>query len=206
MAKPALKLKQKKDIDLRAFAQAIVNAITDNAHFPGPDPALAALAAAATGYSDALADLRVKEAAYQAAVNRKGEARKALEAALTAMAAQVETVSQGRAEVILSAGMNVKGGNTRLRRLEAPGDLRAKPSSFEGEIIIDCDPVHGARIYEVEFKSRAEGGDWQRGGMVTKSKARISNLVPGALYTFRMRAVGAPGHGPWSDEAVCRAP
>jgi hypothetical protein len=49
-------------------------------------------------------------------------------------------------------------------------------------------------------------GVWQAVKSVTASKFTVTGLTPGAVYAFRVRAVGAAGVGPWSDEAVRRAP
>lgn len=41
---------------------------------------------------------------------------------------------------------------------------------------------------------------------ITAVQAAAAGLTSGTMYAFRMKAVGTAGEGPWSDEAVMRAP
>jgi hypothetical protein len=67
-------------------------------------------------------------------------------------------------------------------------------------------PVPGSSSYEVDCKLHSDTAVWERVKSVTASKLSLDSLTPGALYAFRVRAIGSAGAGPWSDEAVRRAP
>jgi hypothetical protein len=90
--------------------------------------------------------------------------------------------------------------------LPAPGDLTANVGDDEGEIDLGCDPVTGAGSYEWQCRLHADGNAWQPAKTSTTSKITLTGLTPGALYGFRVRAIGAAGPGAWSDEASKRAP
>jgi hypothetical protein len=206
MAKPKLELKRKTDTELIAFAQSIIAAMTGNAIFATPTPALPGITTKITAFNTKLADFVAKtNAARQAAVDKE-TLRSDLETLLTQLAGYVEAASAGDESKILSAGMQVRAAVSPVGALPAPANLNATAGDMEGHIDLSWQPVAGASSYEVECRLHTDTAAWARVKSVTASKLTVEDLTPGALYAFRLRAIGAAGAGPWSDEAVRRAP
>lgn len=206
MAKPKLELKRKTDTELASFASTIVTAMTGNANFATPTPALPGLTTKITEFNARVADSAGKNnAARQATVDRETK-RTELETMLTQLAGYVEAATAGDESKILSAGMQVRSAATPVGAMPAPANLSATAGDMDGEIDLSWQPVDGAGSYEVDCKLHNDAAVWVRVKAVTASKLSAADLTPGSLYAFRVRAVGAAGEGAWSDEAVRRAP
>ena len=206
MAKPKLELKKKTDAELGPYGESIVTAMTGNANFTTPTPALGAVTAKLASFNAAVADSVAKiNAARLATVVRETE-RSALETLLTQLAGYVEAATAGDEAKILSAGMQVRSALAPVGPLPAPLNLNATAGDNEGHIDLTWQPVAGSSSYEVDCKLHTDAAAWERVKSVTASKLTVEGLNPGALYTFRVRAIGSAGAGPWSDEAVRRAP
>jgi hypothetical protein len=207
MAKPRLDLRTKKDNELQHFAEGVVRAMRESAHFAAHLAMVEAAATQVTEFSTALLEQGVAETTLRAATKRKQAARKKAELALTTLASLAASVAQGNAAVILDTQMPLRRKRTPVGRLPAPADLRAEPSDFEGACDLTWELVKGTSVYEVEYKLQAAPDDaWQRFASVTPSKARVTGLTPGAQYYFRVRSIGTAGPGTWSDVALRRAP
>lgn len=206
MAKPRLDLRTKKDPELKLFAEDVVKAMRESAHFAAHLAMVEAAAAQVTEFSTSLLEQSLAEITLRTATKRKQAARKAAEMALTTLASLAASVAQGNAAVILDTQMPLRRKRTPVGRLPAPGDLRAEPSDFEGACDLTWELVKGSSVYEVEYRLQEDSAPWQRSVIVTASKARVSGLTPGALYYFRVRAIGTAGPGTWSDVALRRAP
>ena len=84
-----------------------------------------------------------------------------------------------------------------------PGDLQMQQNRNEhGVVWGKCNPVPRARGFEIGV---CEGDpttetNWRYAAMaVCASKLEVRGLIPGTVYSFRVRAVGANGPGPWSS-------
>ncbi|MEZ5386189.1 MAG: fibronectin type III domain-containing protein [Prosthecobacter sp.] len=206
MAKPKLELQKKTDDTFQNFVDAVLAAMTGNANFPTPMPALADITTQHTAFKDALAAQKAAKIALTQATAAKDAARDAVETLVTHLANYVEIASSGEEAKILSAGMQVRTPAAPVGAVAAPGDLAASAGDNEGEVELTCDPVAGASSYEWQCRQHQDGTEWQAVKMSTNSRITVTDLTPGALYAFRVRALGAAGPGPWSDEAVKRAP
>lgn len=76
----------------------------------------------------------------------------------------------------------------------------------EGEVDLAWNPVCGAGSYEVECKINDASSPFAPVKTVTGAKYTVTALTPGTVYAFRVRAVGAVGTGPWSDQDIRRFP
>lgn len=211
MNKPRLDLRYKKDVDLQSFAQKIIRAMRDggqfSGHFADQQEQVEAAAVVVEDFVGALTQQRLAENALRAATKQKQQARKALERALTSLAATVAVVAGDRKDVIAASGMELRKERSRVGRLDQPQDLRADASPNEGEVLLDWNPVRGSSIYEVEFRLQSQDDShWQRHTFCTASKCTVPDLTPGVAYYFRVRAIGTAGPSPWSDLALRRAP
>ena len=76
-------------------------------------------------------------------------------------------------------------------------------NEISGRLDVKWKRVKGAKSYIVECRTHgATPGPWQQAKLCTAAKCSITGLIPGQEYAFRVRALGAAGEGPWSDEAV----
>jgi len=206
MAKPKLALRDKSDAELENFAQGIVAAMTGNAYFPNPVPTLDNVMEVVSGYSEALQSVAARQAALREAVTRKEQWRNSLEQTLTFLANYVETASERNEAKIESAAMGVRRAGSRRGVPAQVTNLAAAFGDFPGSLQLNWDRSKGVAGYEVQYQLRQAVAEWQRYQVVTASRITVMGLTPGSLYAFRVCAIRSAGSGPWSDEAVKRAP
>jgi hypothetical protein len=206
-AKVKLGLKDKSVVQKIAQARAIVKAMTGNATFPTPAPALNAVGNAVNKLetdNNALANIR-QQAQAQTVIVAASET--ALDGLLTNLGGYVETVANGEETKIRSAGMDVRSGAAPVGQLPAPTDLNATTGDRDGEIDLQWNRVNGAKSYVVELTTdTAAATGWKSAGVATKSKQIVTGLTTGTKYWFRVAAIGAAGQSPWSDPATKIAP
>ncbi len=179
--------------------------VTGNAHFPDPDPPLADLVSAKSAFQTAIDDVVAKREAAKAATAFKNQKRKALEDILNDLAAYVDRKAKGDEAKILSANMPVRDDAVPIGELPPPANLNASYGDHPGEVDLNWDPVKGVRLYEAEWRLHDGPMEWTRFDGSSASSMTVTGLQPGLEYAFRVRAVGAAGASPWSDEAVKRS-
>lgn len=183
-------------------ARAIIAALTGNVTYTTPTPTLAAVAAAA----DAV------EAADSAVLNNGGkqdylarnERAQELRDLLTLLGAYVQVTSGGDPEKILSAGYDYRKDPEPVGLMSAPGNLRAEASTLTGVIDLRWDRVAGRMFYEAQINDADPllEVNWKPLVNQSSNAYAASGLVSARAYSFRVRAVGAAGPGPWSDTAT----
>ena len=161
------------------------------ATFPKPPVTQAALQAALTGFTSAVA---AQKQGGPAATAAKGVAADALISLLRQLALYVQTVVQGIADpgqsmvALLSSGFEAVSNNRSQGPLDTP-NINDIENVGTGRLKLDIDPVPNARVYEVQSKTGA--GDWASAGLFQNSRGLIvTGLTPGTMYTFQVRAVG----------------
>jgi hypothetical protein len=85
--------------------------------------------------------------------------------------------------------------------LTAPTNLRIWHAGKHGAVNSKYGRVKGAKSYLVEI---CEGdptieANWKFGAVSTTCTMLIEGLVPGTVYSFRIRAIRSTGPGPWSS-------
>ncbi len=206
MAQSKLDLRNRTDDELATFCDAHVAAMTGNASFPTPDPAAGVFATTLTAFKTALTEAQQAQAAAQQKTSVKEAARVALEAALNGRRNYVDNKSGGDEPKILSTGFGVRAAATPIGALPAPVDFLATFGDNPGEVDLTWSAIKGAKSYIVEVRENVAGTAWGGANVVTKSRATMGGLTTGKTYAFRVRAVGAAGNGPWSDESIKLAP
>jgi len=83
--------------------------------------------------------------------NEKNQSRSGLEDVLGSTALQVQDLSNGDENFILSAGFDVKRKPTPVGLLERPANVVANPGPRRGSLEISWDVVPNARLYELEI-------------------------------------------------------
>lgn len=207
MAKPKLTLKDLTLLQKIQKANDIVTALTGNANYPTPNPALATVTEKS---DDAAAAFSVREQTKQLLDEKQTDMNTTetdLDATLTALMSYVESTSLGNAAKILSAGFEIKGQPTPIGPMPQVQNLDSSTNAAEGVVILRWKAVKGAKSYEVQtspdpFTSQS----WQGAAVVTKATHTLTGLPTGARCWFRVRAIGTAGPGPWSDPAIKTVP
>ena len=104
------------------------------------------------------------------------------------------------------AGFEQASTNTTALGLPAqPPNFRVAHGPLPGTMRLRCAPVKGAKTYVWECRKHADGEAWVQIKISTAASFLATGLIAGVEYAFRVRAVGAAGDGPWTDDAVLRA-
>ncbi len=103
---------------------------------------------------------------------------------------------------LLSSGFETVSTNTTQSPLEKPAFLEVR-NGISGQMILKTKRAKNALVFEIQF-ALVTGqvlGEWENGGLGRKATAlEVNNLTPGALYAFRIRAVGgSTGYSDWSN-------
>jgi len=201
------------------LARSIVTAMTGNANFTTPNPALSAVTLAATNLDNAIQAAQDKGKS-KVAVAHVAEAT--LDNLLTQLSLYVEIAANNDYTKVLSAGMNVKQGSAAPQLLDAPTGVIAVNTTNEGEVIISWKRVKNSHAYIIEISddvSAITGPTvstvtpsasarvfilWSFADVVTKSRCVISGLASATKYAFRVYAVGSAGKGNRSVPVVVK--
>ena len=120
---------------------------------------------------------------------------------LASLGAGVEQIAEGETTVVLASGFDLQAERAAVGPLVAPENLRLSIADMDGELKARWNKVRGGRSYVVEYSLEGSGA-WIHAGVSTKVSFTLTGLESGKKYRIRVRAIGAAGAGPWSDEAV----
>jgi Fibronectin type III domain len=191
-----------------AKAQQIVAALTGNAGFSTPSPALATITGATNDLNTAYGEAQAARQTAKEKTNVQNQKEDAFDRLLTQLAAYVESVAGTNEQLILSAGMDMRAA--AVAGTDPPGQPQAltpTAGDHDGQIDLSWDPVSGAKSYVID-----QSGDpvtptsWSHGGVSTKSNFTVTGLTSGTRYWFRVAAVNNNGQSGWSDPATKIAP
>ena len=188
------------------FARQIVQAMTGNANFPKPSPALADLTAGADALENAYNDAQAARQLAKSKTSLQDGTAVDLDRTLTQLANYVENASDGDKAKIESAGFSLRNPPAPIGQLPAPTDLQAVASEHAGSADLSWQSARGARSFTVE---RAEDGAELKYAVIgnsTKRQASFNSMVSGRKYWHRVAAIGAAGQSAWSDPVPLFAP
>jgi hypothetical protein len=210
MARIKLNLRSLSIPEKLARAQQIVTALTGNLNFTSPHPPLAQVTAAIEDLeaaANAAQAARQEAKARTAAQNAKDEA---LDQTLTQLVAYVESVAGSNEELIMSAGLDVRGASGPTHSASTPSvsiSLTATAGDHDGEIDLSWDTVRGARSYVVQRSPDPPSeSTWTHSGVSTRSRTTVEGLNSGTRYWFRVAAITSSGQSAWSNPVVKIAP
>jgi hypothetical protein len=191
-----------------AKAQQIVAALTGNASFPTPAPALAMITIATNDLNTGYAEAQAARQTAKEKTSAQNQKEDALDQVLTQLAAYVESIAGSNEQLILSAGMDTRAAAVAATDPPAqPQALTPTAGDHDGQIDLSWDPVSGARSYVID-----QSGDpvtvtsWSHGGVSTRSNFTVKGLISGTRYWFRVAGVNNNGQSGWSDPATKIAP
>lgn len=181
------------------LARHIINMMTGNAYFPDVNPSLADIAAAA----DALELAQENRFNGSAAIIIRNIREKELDVLMSDVQAYVEYKAQGNPEIVLSAGMMVRDPKNRIGFLPATEWVRAKNAPDYGDVDLRWKAVRKSTGYRIEgSRNMAEG--WPMVWESEKASVRISGLIPGEVYYFRIATLSRAGYDGYSEPIAIR--
>ncbi len=188
--KPSYRLADKATLTL---GLTVLEALMSNTHFPTPAPALAAVQAAQTAYTEALGRAQYGGRTDRADKNAK---KQALISLLRELCDHVNGVAKGSELMLATCGYPLSK-QPHPQVLGTP-ELKVKHGA-SGELISSTRAVPGCRVYRHQFTTDAGAVLWPE---VVSSRAacKIAGLVPGQAYSLRIIAVGS--HNQSTSSAV----
>jgi hypothetical protein len=193
--KPLVASKLPKNVPaLVKTLQSIISAMTGNAHFANPNPALAALTAS-------VAALVTAETATQSRAKGTVPARNAALAQVLSdfqvLKAQVQQVADTNPEqaeaIIASAGMSVRKSTTRAKPTFA-----ARQGTTSGSVKLAARAAALRASYEWEWSGDG-GKTWTPVPPTLQARTSITGLPVGTTVQFRYRSVTKTGASDWSQ-------
>lgn len=171
-----------------------------NANFTSPTPTLAALALAREALVEANA--AAKDGGRSAHLAKR-LAMKDLRGLLRDLSGYVVSIAAGSEQVIVSSGFDVRRRSEPASALQVPGDLVARFTEFPGEVDLNWRSDRAVRLNQVFINAEdpADESKWVSVGTTTKSRFRVTGLVTGKYYWFRVQSTGVAGRSPMSDVA-----
>ncbi len=202
---PVLKLKDKSVLEKVQLGKMVVIAMDENvATFPTPNPPLSDVQEAALTLEAAEQTYKEKPGEVQKIARDNAEAD--LDDKLTNLRGYVDSIAQGRAEIIALSGMEVSRDPTS-HTMTPPQDLRITFTENEGELQLKWKSVDGAKSYLVQqCNDPLNTNTWQHAAVSTKTSYLLTGLTSTDRMWIRVAAIGASGQGGWSDPAVKTVP
>ena len=179
---------------LISVLKAILVAMTGNARFLNPTPALATV-------NSALSDLEKAEAAAQTRVKGATDTRNAKRAALLllvdALASYVQTIADADpgngAAIIQSAGMGVRKTTVHGKRV-----FGVIQGSLSGSVKVVAPSA--ARRASYDWQWSTDGGKtWQLAASTLQAKTSLTGFAAGSTVSFRYRVTTKTGEAEWSQ-------
>jgi hypothetical protein len=176
------------------MAQAIISALTGNAHIPTPNPPLSSLT---TAVDKLVVDEAATKTRAAGTVATRNVSRTSLVSLLHATKANVQQQAdlnpEQAAAIIASAAMGTRKATTRTK---AP--FVAKPGPVSGSVKLVAKAAASRASYEWEWS--ADGGKtWTEMLPTLQAKIEIPGLPVATVVQFRYRATVKTGAGDWSQ-------
>jgi len=179
-----------------AFAQAVATAMTDNAHFPTPNPTLAVLQADITALNSAESAVLART---KGAVEDRNVKLAVLRTGLETMKTYVQSVADAAtpsnaALIIESAGMGV-----RKITLHDKPVLGVKQGTVSGTVTLSAKAAGHRAAYAWQYSTDQK--TWTSLPQTLQAKTSMSGLTAGTTYYFRFQALIMTGEQDWSPIA-----
>lgn len=201
-AKVKLSLSSRNNPNVIDFAKTHIAAITGDADFPSPLPLPATFAAKLAELEAAQLEYEEMKSALKSLSGARDRIRAEFDAMFTQRGTYVELTSGGNSELIQDVALPVKSASTPLGLLQPPIGLRTDLNGSPGCMQVRWGTTTGARAYLLECSLVLPNGvrDWKL-LKVGGSNCRLTDLIVGQAYAFRVAAVGGlNGRSEWSLE------
>lgn len=186
-----------QDAALSVLAQHILENMTGNANFPTPTPTLPVYTTAYNNYVEALGEAKNRD---KEKVLIKNLRRSKLKETINQLFDYVNLTGGTNIEVLSSSGFPLAKERTPVGDMPKPESFKTTLGDGAGEVHLRVKKVKGADsyVYQHIISPSPEVENWTTINDPS-SRITVKNLESGALYKFRVAAVGATGQGPWSD-------
>jgi hypothetical protein len=178
---------------LVAYVQTVLAAMTNNADFPTPVPALSAVSAALT----ALQSAEAQASRVKGAVVARNDKKAALVALMQQLRSYIQTTAdadpENSAAIIKSSGLPVKKVPVHKPRV-----FTIKPGAVSGSVEMVAASA-GRRASYLWGYSTDGGKTWIEVGPTLQAKTTVAGLPVGTSVQFRYRGVTKAGAADWSQ-------
>jgi hypothetical protein len=179
--------------NVAAFASAVINAMTDNASFPTPNPPLATVSADLAAYEAAEAEVvtRVKGAAVTR--NAKYVVLHTDLEHLMGYVQQVADANPANAQSLIeSAGFAIRKTASRPKSA-----IKIEAGDVPGAVKLIAKAVATRASYEWQYSTDQK--TWTNAPSTLQAKTTITGLTSGTVYYFRFRGVTKTGETAFSQ-------
>ena len=155
--------------------------------------------------SAACAEVEAAKAVLKAALHkRKTKVRAACDCANYA-GLKISALTAGDPAAMLAAGLEVVKEKQPVGRPDAPGNLRAIVTDFEGTVRLRWKRTVRRCSFDIEATTDPSAlTGWKKVGSSFRQTCEVKDLESGKKYWFRVSAANAHGHGPWSQVVSVR--
>jgi len=178
------------DGQLEDMALAIAAAITGNANFPEPSPALADLNNSIKLFSDGLALAKTRDKVKVAVKNRL---RDNLELLLINLANYCTYTAKGDRSILSGSGFSLNAASSAPKLLAPPENFTLQHGSNVGEVFIYINSVPNAKTYFFLYGPTPIVNESWLHAVGSQPYFTITGLVPGTTYNFKIGAAGSKG-------------
>jgi hypothetical protein len=179
---------------LITFASGIVKAMTGNASFPTPTPAIATV-------QTAINDLQTAETGALSRVKGAVAVRNEKVAALVTLLEELRTCVQSTADANPESGPSIiQGAGLALRNptTRAALGFHAKPGGVTGTVKVIAPSAARRAAYDWQYSTDG-GNTWLTLPSTLQAKTTVTGLKPLTTVMLRFRAVTKTGESDWSQ-------
>jgi hypothetical protein len=180
--------KRYREDELNIKTSVIIQRLTENPHFPSPQPSLEEINQSRIAFVDALVASKTGD---KQATLRKKECRSLLEKHLELLALYVNMNCSDNEEIAKSSGFNIKKKGKPVGILAKPSNLRVVNGPAKGTLIANIDRINRAKsyIYQITTAPVTETSIWET-HIISRKKMVFENLASGKEYAIKVAAVG----------------
>ena len=141
-----------------------------------------------------------------ARLRRLNALRAELQTMVRDMGRYLQTKSGGDRTILESTGYDLAKDREATPEVPgAPQNFKVVGGSVPGSALCSAEAPDGSLTFEIQYCTgdTSVPANWKIGAQTGKcKKVEITGLERGKDHTFRIRALGKSGPGPWSDVAV----
>ena len=192
--------------DFLVNSGSIVNAMTNNSHFPEPWAGLGLtleqLTAAYTAYEETYHEALTRDTNK---IAQRNATRQTLTDILKRLALSLELMAQGDVAALATTGFELRHDIVHTNSnelLPAPSDFRVTHGQLSGTFDVHVAGLAGAGSYEVHIAEDNPNleSNWRHAiSSVNSLHIIVTGLTPGKNYWLRIRGLDSNGGGVWSD-------
>jgi hypothetical protein len=187
-----------------SFATTVVTALTGNTTFAALNPTAAQLEALRAASAAAEQAIKANEVILAGLRATAATATDALLTGFEQVALSAEGIALGDETKLSTTGYHLTtvGGGGPSVDITQVQNFTLTAGDFDGQVDGHCDPVNGARTYNVQLCPDINLAQWVDQPDTPNTQFSIKGLTSGQRVWVRMRAYGTKGPGPWSDPAT----